>query len=80
MKKTAHRPARAALAAVDLGLGFLLSVGLPTSILVVILFGPTPELVAKFSMVLAASFLGTGLAQLALWRSNGHRVDAAKSG
>jgi uncharacterized membrane protein HdeD (DUF308 family) len=50
----------------DLILGLILLVGLPVSALVVALFGPTPELVASFALVFAASFLVTGLMLLFL--------------
>jgi uncharacterized membrane protein HdeD (DUF308 family) len=62
--------------AVDVALALLLAAGLPTSLLVVTLFGPTPALVARFSLVLAASFLATGIAQVAIAlqrRGAGHR-------
>ena len=52
--------------AVDILLALFLAAGLPVSMLVVILFGPTPELVARFSLILAASFLATGIAQVAV--------------
>ena len=51
--------------ALSAGMDFLLAVlliaGLSISTLVVSVFGPTPELVASFSWVLAASFVVTGL-------------------
>jgi uncharacterized membrane protein HdeD (DUF308 family) len=50
----------------DLILGAILLVGLPVSTLVLALFGPTPELVASFALVFAASFLVTGLMLLFL--------------
>ena len=52
--------------AADVLLGFALVVGLQISTLVVLLFGPTPQVVAKFSIILAASFLFTGMAQVAI--------------
>lgn len=52
--------------AADLLLGVLLVVGLPVRALVVSLFGATPEIVARFSLVLAVSFLITGLSQLGI--------------
>ena len=62
--------------AVDVVLGLVLVAGLPVSILVVTLFGPTPELVAKFSLILAGSFLATGIAQVAIAR---HRRAAVQT-
>lgn len=48
-------------AATDLALSLLLVAGLSSATLVVSLFGPTPEIVASFAWVLAASFVTTGL-------------------
>jgi hypothetical protein len=45
----------------DFLLAVLLAAGLSISTLVVSLFGPTPELVASFAWVLAASFVVNGL-------------------
>jgi uncharacterized membrane protein HdeD (DUF308 family) len=53
----------------DLLLALVLLVGVPVSALVVVLFGPTPELVASFALVFAASFLVTGLMLLFLARA-----------
>lgn len=50
--------------AVDLFLGLLLASGLPVALLVVTLFGPTPLVIAKFSLILATSLLLTGIAEL----------------
>jgi uncharacterized membrane protein HdeD (DUF308 family) len=47
-------------AGMDLGLAVLLIAGLSISTLVVSVFGPTPELVASFAWVLAASFVVNG--------------------
>lgn len=47
-------------AATDAALGLLLLVGLSISTLIVMLFGPTPELVASFAWVFALSFVVTG--------------------
>ena len=62
--------------AADVLLGFALLMGLQLSTLVITLFGPTPEVVAKFAMILAASFLFTGMAQIAIGllerRGRGH--------
>jgi uncharacterized membrane protein HdeD (DUF308 family) len=52
--------------AVDVVLAVLLAAGVPATLLVVTLFGPTPLLVAKFSLVLAVSFFATGIAQIAI--------------
>ena len=52
--------------AVDIALALVLALGVPASLLVVMLFGPTPPLVARFSMVLAVSFFATGIAQVAI--------------
>ena len=48
-------------AGMDLLLAFLLIAGLSVSTLIVSIFGPTPELVASFAWVLAASFVVNGL-------------------
>jgi uncharacterized membrane protein HdeD (DUF308 family) len=48
-------------AGMDLLLALLLIAGLSISAIVVSLFGPTPELVASFAWVLAASFVVNGL-------------------
>ena len=50
----------------DLLLGFVLIAGLPVSSLVVTIFGPTREIVAKFALILAASFAVTAIAQIAI--------------
>lgn len=51
-------------AAMELILGALLIAGLSIGTLVVLLFGPTPQLVASFAWVLALSFVINGLLQL----------------
>ena len=48
-------------AATDLVLGLLLAVGLSIASLVVSLFGATPDLIASFAWVLAASFIATAM-------------------
>ena len=48
-------------AGMDFLLAVLLAAGLSISTIVISLFGPTPELVATFSWVLAASFVINGL-------------------
>jgi uncharacterized membrane protein HdeD (DUF308 family) len=50
----------------DVLLSFVLAAGLPVAVLVVSLFGPTPYIVAQFSLILASSFLITGLSQIAI--------------
>ena len=51
--------------AISAGMDFLLAIvlitGLSISTIVISLFGPTPELVASFSWVLAASFVVNGM-------------------
>jgi hypothetical protein len=48
-------------AATDLVLALVLLVGLSLSSVVVLLFGPTPAIVASFAWILALSFVATGL-------------------
>ena len=48
-------------AGMDFLLAVLLTAGLSISTLIISLFGPTPELVASFAWVLAASFVVNGL-------------------
>jgi len=48
-------------AGMDLLLAVLLLAGLSTAALVVSLFGPTPQLIASFAWILAASFVVNGL-------------------
>jgi hypothetical protein len=48
-------------ATVDLLLAILLIAGLSVSTLVISVFGPTPELVASFAWVVAASFVANGM-------------------
>jgi hypothetical protein len=48
-------------AAMDFLLAVLLIAGLSISTLVVSVFGPTPEMIASFAWVLAASFVVTGM-------------------
>ena len=63
--------------AADFLLGALLVVGLPIAALVVGLFGPTPELIASFSLILAVSFLVSGIAQIGLALAERRRGSAA---
>lgn len=48
-------------AGTDLLLGVLMVAGLSIATIVVSIFGPTPQLIASFAWVLAASFVVTGL-------------------
>ena len=50
----------------DLLLGLVLLAGWPVAALVVSLFGPTPEIVARFSLILALSLFVTGISQAAI--------------
>ena len=50
----------------DVLLGLALLGNLPVAVLVVTLFGPTPEIVARFALLLAASFAVTALCQIAI--------------
>jgi uncharacterized membrane protein HdeD (DUF308 family) len=52
--------------AVDVLLGSALLSDLPIAVLVHILFGPTRDIVARFSLLLAASFLVTSISQIAI--------------
>ncbi|HKX92024.1 MAG TPA: hypothetical protein VJM15_06315 [Sphingomicrobium sp.] len=64
-------------AGMDLLLAVLLIAGLSISALVVSVFGPTPELVASFAWVLAASFFVDGLMllEVASRERNGYPAD-----
>ncbi len=55
-------------AATDLLLALGLLAGLPVALLVYGLFGPTPQIVATFAWVFAASFVATGALLLAITR------------
>lgn len=61
----------------DMLLGFAILSGLHISVLVVMLFGPTREIVAMFALVLATSFFVTGISQLAIARLE-RKSEAAK--
>jgi hypothetical protein len=50
----------------DILLGLIVLIGIPVAALAHSLFGATEELVASFAVILAVSFLVTGLALLAL--------------
>jgi uncharacterized membrane protein HdeD (DUF308 family) len=50
----------------DLTLGAILIAGLPVTALVVNMFGPTPEVVARFALILAVSFAVAGISQIAI--------------
>ena len=63
MSRQAHGSVRTWLglsAATDFGLGVVLLTGLSIMTLVVMLFGPMPQLVTGFAWVLALSFVATG--------------------
>lgn len=51
-------------AATDFALAAILAAGLSISTVIVLLFGPTPQLVGSFAWVLALSFVLNGLLQL----------------
>jgi len=53
-------------AATDLTLAIALLVGLPIALLVVGLFGPTPQIIATFAWVFGFSFIATGVLLLAI--------------
>ncbi len=63
--------------AIDLGLGLLLLMGAPLSMLLVLVFGPTQELVTVFFHILGLSFLvaGIGLVAIALAQRTRHLGD-----
>lgn len=62
-------------AGVDFLLALLLIAGLSVSTLVITVFGPTPELIASFAWILAASFIVNGLLLLEVSNCE-RRVDA----
>jgi uncharacterized membrane protein HdeD (DUF308 family) len=66
-------------AVADFGLGVVLVTGLPITHFVVSVFGPTREIVASFAWFLAASFLVTGLALIALALLDRGRMAQAKA-
>jgi uncharacterized membrane protein HdeD (DUF308 family) len=51
-------------AGTDFALGLLLLAGLSIATLIVMLFGPTPQLVASFAWVFAISFVVSGMLML----------------
>jgi len=63
--------------AADMILGFALVIGVQVTALVVTLFGPTPEIVARFALILAASFLMTGVSQVGIARIQRRSLDLA---
>ena len=63
----------------DFLLGALLVVGLPIAAFVVGLFGSTPEIIASFSLILAASFLVTGIGQIGMALGERRRASAVAS-
>jgi hypothetical protein len=60
----------------DLLLAFLLLAGLSVSTIIVSLFGPTPEMIATFAWILAASFVVNGLMLLEVASCERSRSDA----
>jgi len=66
-------------AGMDFLLAILLVAGLSISTIVISLFGPTPELVASFAWVLAASFVVTGLLLLEVASCAEERSDSPAS-
>ena len=64
-------------AATDLALGVVLLGGLSIATLVVMLFGPTPTLVASFAWVLALSFVATGSLLLEIASCEREEADGA---
>ncbi len=64
-------------AATDLALGIVLLGGLSVATLVVMLFGPTPALVASFAWVLALSFVATGSLLLEIASCEREEADGA---
>ena len=63
----------------DMLLALVLIIGLPIAAFVVSVFGPTPELVAHFAWIFAASFLVTGVSLLLEPRLAASRERAAPS-
>ncbi len=63
--------------AADILLGISLIAGLPVAAAVAAMFGPTREIVARFALILAASFLVTGLSQVAIARTQRAKSRAA---
>ena len=66
IRRSVARTWLAASGVTDILLGLVLVAGLPVSALVVSLFGPTREIVARFALILAASFAVTGISQIAI--------------
>ncbi len=58
-------------AGTDIVLAIVLLAGIPVSLIVVGLFGPTPAIVARFSLIFATSFVVTGISQIAIARMPG---------
>ena len=76
IRRSVARTWLAASGVTDILLGLVLVAGLPVSALVVSLFGPTREIVARFALILAASFAVTGISQIAIaiarWQEREH--------
>lgn len=62
----------------DLVLGVILVAGFPVTALVVNMFGPTPEVVARFALILAASFAVAGISQIAIALEPSDRLPAPR--
>ena len=60
----------------DVGLGLVLMLGLPVTGLTVSLFGPTPEVIASFSLVVALSFLVAGVSLIVMALHERRRIFA----
>jgi hypothetical protein len=63
----------------DLVLGVVLLFGLSIAPLIVILFGPTPPMVATFAWVLALSLVVTGILLLEVARCERQSADSSQS-
>ncbi|PSJ38744.1 hypothetical protein C7I55_15540 [Sphingomonas deserti] len=63
------RPLGLYAGACDLLLALALLLGMPVSAIVLLLFGPSPEMRAGFAVVLTASFFVTGASLIAIARS-----------
>lgn len=51
---------------IDVSLGFTLLSQVPVNVLVYVMFGPTPEMIAMFAFILATSFFVTAISQGAI--------------
>ena len=66
LRTRGYRPWLALSGVADVLLGLVLILGLQVAALVVTFFGPTPEVVAQFALILTASLLVTGVSQVAI--------------